>query len=359
MSDVLTAEEEARIKALGAPSDPNANIKWTDGNKVNKISRRTWTTKSPEVRLKRAQLDLLAAGLEEEARLLTGTRLNTAWQRLDQKVRGDLMAERSQTAATEPAAKKKRLRRKDGKRNLLCPPCHLWCSERLTLAATSNLTIARSLGVKSGFEGDSDSNHASEAPSPALEQEVLGFSIDVVLSDADADPRIERRPLVGAVLVEANMFDPKAQSVLVVRCSGAGLASNVNKPVKVDERTVEFRIVRNNKPDVTSWIHANNQRVSEEDLAEYRSNAHDLLKNKYGNHMGYEVLNTAFQALVPRVEEWWVAVKVPPPYMFGELDDSILLCAQSQIDVLCTLPLVKETPNVDKSPAVLMAKSSV
>ncbi len=33
---------------------------------------------------------------------------------------------------------------------------------------------------------------------------------------------------------------------------------------------------------------------------EYRNNARDLLKHKYGNHMGYEVLNTAFQAFSPR-----------------------------------------------------------
>jgi hypothetical protein len=220
------------------------------------------------------------------------------------------------------------------------------------------LTIARSLGVKSGFD-DSDSQHlGSEGPSPAMEQ-ALGFSIDVVLSDVDGDPRVERRPLVGAVLVEANQFDPKAQSVLVVRCSGAGLASKVEKPVKSDERSVEFRIIRNNKPDVAAWIHANNQRVLDDDLVEYRNNARDLLKNKYGGHMGYDVLNMAFQALVPRVEEWSVVVKVMPPYMFGEMDDSILFCDPSQIDILSTLPLVKETPNVDKSPAVLMAKSSL
>ena len=210
--------------------------------------------------------------------------------------------------------------------------------------------------MRSAFD-DSYSHAGSEAASPSLEQ-ALGFTIDVALSDIDADPRVERRPLVGAVLVEANQFDPLAQSVLVVRCSGAGLASKVEKPVKMDERSVEFRIVRMNKPDVASWIHANNQRVSEEDLVEYRNNARDLLKNKYGNHMGYEVLNTAFQALVPGIEEWSVVVKVLPPYMFGELDNSILFCDETQIDILATLPLIKETPNVDKSPAVLMAKRS-
>jgi hypothetical protein len=116
MSDVLTAEEQARIDALGAPQDVNANIKWGNG-KWKKITRRTWTTKSPDVRLCRARLDLLNAkyeGCEEDARLLTATRLNTAWQKIDEKERGDLMAERSTTAATQPAAKKQRLRKKDG-----------------------------------------------------------------------------------------------------------------------------------------------------------------------------------------------------------------------------------------------------
>jgi len=318
---------------LGAPQNPDANMKWGDG-KVNKITRRTWTTKSPDVRLKRARLDLMTAGCEEDARLLTSTRLNTAWQKLPVKTRGELMAERSQTAATEPATKKKRLRKKD---------------------ANVNLTVARSLGVRSAFD-DSESNAPSDAASPSLEQ-ALGFTIDVALSDNDVDARVERRPLVGAVLVEANQFDPLAQSVLVVRCSGAGLASKVDRPVKMDERTVEFRILRKNQPDVASWIHANNQGVSDEELVEYRNNARDLLKHKYGHHMGYEVLNTAFQALVPNVEEWSVTVKVLPPYMFGELDNSILFCDKSQIDILATLPLIKETPNVDKSPAVLMAKS--
>ena len=113
MSEALTAEEEARIAAMGAPQNPDANIKWGDG-KVNKITRRTWTTKSPEVRLQRARLDLITAGCEDDARLLTATRLNTAWQKLPPKMRGELMAERSQSAAIEPATKKKRLRKRDG-----------------------------------------------------------------------------------------------------------------------------------------------------------------------------------------------------------------------------------------------------
>jgi hypothetical protein len=122
MSEVLSAEEEARVAALGAPQNPGANIKWGDG-KVNLVSRRAWTTKSPEVRLKRAQLDLLNAGFDEDARLLTATRLNTAWQRLDKKVRGELMAERSKTAAASAEPPQKRVRRKDGEGNLVfsCP----------------------------------------------------------------------------------------------------------------------------------------------------------------------------------------------------------------------------------------------
>ncbi len=151
MSEVLTTEE-ARLAALGAPRDPGANIKWGDG-KVNKITRRTWTTKSPDVRLQRARLDLITAGCEDDARLLTTTRLNTAWQRLDKKMRGELMAERSQTAATEPPVKKKRLRKRGGGESRgLCPRCvpPSICCYISRVAAASNLTIARSLGVKSG-----------------------------------------------------------------------------------------------------------------------------------------------------------------------------------------------------------------
>ncbi len=57
MSDVLTPEEQARITALGAPRDPSANIDWQNGQKYKQISRRTWTTKSPELRLSRARID--------------------------------------------------------------------------------------------------------------------------------------------------------------------------------------------------------------------------------------------------------------------------------------------------------------
>lgn len=186
---------------------------------------------------------------------------------------------------------------------------------------------------------------------------VLGFSIDVALSDGEVDPRTARRPLIGGVLVEANQFDPRASSVLVVRCSGAGLSSKVGFPSKVDERTMEFQVTRNNKRDVAEWIHASNPRVTEEDLATYRKESSDLLTNKFGNHMGYEVLNTAFRALVPSVECWIVTVKVLPPYMFGEIQDAVIVCDASSVDILAILPLIKETPSVDQLPAVLVAKS--
>jgi hypothetical protein len=213
------------------------------------------------------------------------------------------------------------------------------------------------LGVKSAFDADGDSSNPP-ADAIATEQAALGFSIDVALSDGELDPRTERRPLIGAVLVEANQFDPLASSVLVVRCSGAGLASKVEYPTKLDERTMQFQIIRYNKPDVAAWIHANNPRVTDDDLAQYRKESSDLLKNKFGNHMGYEVLNTAFRALVPNTEGWIVTVQVMPPYMFGEMDNAIIFCDKSQIDILATLPLIKETPNVDKVPAVVMAKSN-
>jgi hypothetical protein len=115
--DSLSPEEQARVDALGPPRDANVNIDW-GADKVKLISRRTWTTKNPELRVNRARLDLLNGayqGCDEEARLLTPTRLNTAWQKLDKKTRGELMAARSTSAAgAEPVAKKQRLRKKDG-----------------------------------------------------------------------------------------------------------------------------------------------------------------------------------------------------------------------------------------------------
>ncbi len=228
----------------------------------------------------------------------------------------------------------------------------------LTLVANANLATARSLGVNTGFDDDSSNPAPGGDAGPTAEQAALGFSIDVTLSDGDVDPRTMRLPLVGAVLVEANQFDPSASSVLVVRCSGAGLASKVANPIKVDERTAQFQVTRVNKPDVAAWIHANNPRVSDDDLEQHRKESNDLLKNKYGNHMGYEVLNTAFRALVPTNESWTVTVQVMPPYLLGELDNAIVFCDKSQVDILATLPLVKETPNVDKMPAVIMAKSN-
>ena len=114
MSDVLSPEEQKTLDALGPPHDASANIDWSQNKKWLKISRRTWTTKTPDVRLARARLDLLTAGFEEDARLLTNTRLYTAWQKLSTKERGDLMAERSTSSAAEPVTKKQRLRKKDG-----------------------------------------------------------------------------------------------------------------------------------------------------------------------------------------------------------------------------------------------------
>ena len=89
----LSPEEQKTLDALGPPHDANANIDWSQNKKWLKISRRTWTTKTPDMRLARARLDLFTAGFEEDARLLTNTRLYTAWQKLSTKERGDLMAE--------------------------------------------------------------------------------------------------------------------------------------------------------------------------------------------------------------------------------------------------------------------------
>ncbi len=126
----LTPEEKARILALGPPKDPSANIEWVD--KLKLISRRTWTTKKPELRVALARLDLLNAGYAEEARLLTNTRLHTAWQRLGQdnkKEQGELMAARNQAAATEPVQKKQRKqqqRKKDGSKFRVFFFCAPW-----------------------------------------------------------------------------------------------------------------------------------------------------------------------------------------------------------------------------------------
>lgn len=117
MMDGLTPQEQERVNTLGPPRDPSVNIDW-GSDKVKLIERRTWTTKSPELRVARARLDLLEAkypGCEEDARLLTATRLNTAWQKLDKKTRGELMAARSTAAAgAESAQKRQRLRKKEG-----------------------------------------------------------------------------------------------------------------------------------------------------------------------------------------------------------------------------------------------------
>lgn len=360
MAENLTPEEQARLErldALGAPSDATANIKWS-GGKEKKISRRTWVTKNRETRLARARLDLLDAGYEEDARVLTTTRLNTAWQKLDQKMKGDYLAERSQAAAQEPAEKKKRLRRKDGDLffffSFFFP--FLFFSSETSLSANRNLEIARSIGVRSALDEPEFGNPAIEGGDDPARDVVHGFSIDCELVDGESDPRTERLPLMGAIMVEANEYDPDASSVLIVRISAAGLNSRVEKPRKVSERTMDFRVVRNNKSDVASWLHAASSDVTEADLAEYRDNVGIMQQKKFGNHMGYTVLNTAFQALVPAVEEWVVTVSVLPPYMIGEVNDVIFLGDKLSIDVLASIPLTKDVPNVDKDPVIMLAK---
>lgn len=94
------------------PVMPAATIDWS-GDKHKVIKTTTWEIPSMSERLAHAQLDLIKAGFEEDARLLTASKLNGCWStKFTQEEKNAMKAKRvpAKDAHREGAAVRKRPR---------------------------------------------------------------------------------------------------------------------------------------------------------------------------------------------------------------------------------------------------------
>jgi hypothetical protein len=73
------------------------------------------------------------------------------------------------------------------------------------------------------------------------------------------------------------------------------------------------------------------------------------IRATFGKHFDYDVLNRAFQAMVPETEEWTIQAMVNPPYMFGNMKETIMFRAPNAVDVLALFPLELEEPKSEKA----------
>ena len=145
--------------------------------------------------------------------------------------------------------------------------------------------------------------------------------------------------MCGGVLSEAGIFDNKSKNALFVRVSSAGMQSTVQKPVRIDDYNVEIPVSRKNMSDLVEQLIPAAQ---PETRKAFREKVGGQLTEKYGAHFDYDMLNTAFRAMVPENENWTIEVSVQPPFQFGKMSDTLILMSPGSVDAFAIFPLVRE-----------------
>jgi hypothetical protein len=194
------------------------------------------------------------------------------------------------------------------------------------------------------------------AGAPVEEQNVedvaRSFKVECVTGDVQSlDVHTYSEPMCGAVLSEAATYDNNSKDVLIVRVSSAGLECTVGEPVKVDPYTVNLPVTRINRSD---FIHQLLPEASEVQRAKKVAATDQMIKDLFGSHFDYQVLNNAFNTMVPERETWTIEVTVNPPFLFGNLKQSIVYKAPNSVDALALFPLEKEEPRSEEKAQVVM-----
>lgn len=213
------------------------------------------------------------------------------------------------------------------------------------------MEVSRSLGLApplpdvEAFGGDRDSGGGDAGSA---------FRITALVDDdaMEDDPRVYRHPMCGGVLSTAGSFDNAAKNVLIVRVSSAGLESSVGEPKKLDQYTVQIPVTRVNRPD---FVHQLLPTASEHTRETRVGSTDELIRKTFGAHFDYNVLNAAFQAMVPEQESWTIEASVSQPYMFGNMKDTIMFRAPNAVDALALLPLELEEPLSEKAQVITFA----
>jgi hypothetical protein len=339
-----------------------SQISWEDGNKHLCITPATWSIKNKAERLEAAKKDLIQAGYAADAHLLNDNRLYAAFNKLSVDVKQKYMAMRNAQPAVprkkndkaEAANKRDRDERRQGlkferfgaQRNFAVTIADTDCSAE----AQNNLALSKSIGLV----GAGQFGAATEPQAPAAEEEgevERAFKVACITGDeASQDVHTYTEPMCGAVLAEAATYDNKSKDVLIVRVSSAGLECAVGEPVKVDPYTVTIPVTRTNRDD---FIHQLLPGASDEKRAQQVTIAEQKIKAAFGDHFDYQVLNNAFNAMVPQRESWTVEVTVNPPFLFGNLKQAVMFKAPNAVDGLVLFPLEKEEPRVEEKAQVV------
>ena len=215
--------------------------------------------------------------------------------------------------------------------------------------AQGNLAVANSLGLAGSQFGAAVDQQAAEEND---EDASRAFKVACITSDrASHDEHTYTEPMCGAVLSEAATYDDKSKDVLIVRVSSAGLECTVGEPIKVDPYTVNIPVTRINRGD---FIHQLLPEASEAQRERQVAATDATIKTMFGNHFDYQVLNNAFNAMVPQQESWTIEVTVNPPFLFGNLKQSVMFKAPNAVDGLALFPLEKEEPRVEEKAKVVM-----
>jgi hypothetical protein len=218
------------------------------------------------------------------------------------------------------------------------------------LEASTNKQVAASIGL--GLDDDDDDDNGEENMEQPAEVE-RDFLCEVVLDPAvqvSSDQRVMEHPMIGAVMLKRGNFDAKGKDVLIVRIPAVGLGATVGSPTKINDQCVEIPVRRSNQPDFVRQL---DPAVTEERHGQLVTMVNSQVTALYGAHCDYDVINTAFQAMAPRVESWIARVTVLTPYLLGDLKDVLVYSAKNAADALILVPLRTSTPESQEKAQVV------
>ncbi len=204
------------------------------------------------------------------------------------------------------------------------------------------MAVASSLGLAPASIGD-------VAPMDTSPESLAPFFICALVDDDAGEALTYRHPMCGGVLSTAGAFDSRTKNVLIVRVSSAGLESSVGEPKKLDPYTVEIPVTRINRPDFVHQLLPNKDEAAR---ARRVAETNKQIRATFGRHFDYDVLNRAFQAMVPESEQWTIQATVNAPYMFGNMKETFMFRAPNAVDVLALFPLELEERKSEKAQIV-------
>lgn len=166
---------------------------------------------------------------------------------------------------------------------------------------------------------------------------------------------MQSSPNVSAVLIETTVFDEEQSSFLIVRVPAAGEGAVVEAPQYVPDPTglatvATVRVTRSNPPDALRAILPKLNTMAKQQR--FREKLE--LSRRYGQHMTYQVLNSAYQAMAPQEEGWTVRIMVNSPFHFGDIENVTVVTSSGARDSLMIFPLEREQPEaLQKKPRIL------